>query len=292
MGIIEGAIARGQSSLLPGTVYYVDGTNGVDTNSGKSWSTAFLTIAAAVAAAVAGDIINIKGSFTEAVTIAIAKTGLSIIGAGTGPNQATWTGAADAVCLTINATDCLIENIKFRPPAYGSGTPAGILLGGAGYTTIRKCRFQGKTGSWYAIYSPVCNSDNVTIEDCEFIYMNTATYGTGILGVEAGGLSYSGWKVRRNVFNSCLKAMDFNGRVCEITDNIIMEYGINPAGALAQLLSLGIDLSGTSSGGNVVTRNQLGGTYDATLYKVGASGDQWAGNFNVLTGGVTAANPS
>jgi hypothetical protein len=55
---------------------------------------------------------------------------------------------------------------------------------------------------------------------------------------------------------------------------------------------MGIDLSGTSSGCNMVTENQLGGAYSATLYVVGASGVQWAGNFNVLTGGVTAANPS
>ena len=292
MGIIEGAIARGQSALLPGTIRYVDGTNGSDSNSGTSWSSAYLTIAATIAAAVAGDVIMIKGSFTEAVTIAVGKTGLSIVGAGTGPNQAQWTGAADAVCLTINATDVLVENIKFRPPAYTAGTPAAILLGGANYTRIINCRFQGKTGSWYAIYSPVCNSDNVEISDCEFIYMNTATYGAAILGVEAGGLSYSGWKILRNIFNSCVTAININGRVCTIKDNVILEYGIAAAGTLGAVLALGIDLSGTSSGGNAVTRNQLGGTYGATLYKVGASGDQWAGNLNVLSGGTTAANPS
>jgi hypothetical protein len=57
-------------------------------------------------------------------------------------------------------------------------------------------------------------------------------------------------------------------------------------------LAKGIDLSGTSSGGNSVWGNQLGGAYNATLYVVGTSGDQWGGNFNVLSGGVTAANPS
>ena len=113
-----------------------------------------------------------------------------------------------------------------------------------------------------------------------------------ILGVEAGGLSYSGWVIRDNIFQSCVTAININGRACTITGNTIAEYGINAAGAIAAVLALGIDLSGTSSGANCVWNNQLGGTYNATLYKVGASGDQWAGNRNVISGGTTAANPS
>jgi hypothetical protein len=273
-----------------GDVWYVDTATGTSGKSGKSWSQAKATFAQALALAAAGDTIAVRGSLSEAAVITLA--GLKIIGCGTGPNQAVWTGAADAVCLTINAENVLVENIKFRPPARTSGSPAAILLGGANYAIIRGCRFQGKATSYYAIYSPVCNSDNVTIEGCEFIYMNTATYGAAILGVEAGGLSYSAWKIRRNVFNSCVTAININGRICEITDNVIMEYGINSSSAVAAVLALGIDLSGTSSGANAVTRNQLGGTYNATLYKIGASGDQWAGNFNGLTGGVTADNPA
>jgi len=281
----------GQISLITPrkTVYYVDSVNGIDTNDGLSWASPLLTIAAAVALAVAGDVIFIFGSFSEAVTIAAAQTGLSIIGTGTGPHESQWTAAADAVCLTINATDVLVENIRFNPPVFGSGIPAAILLGGAHYTVIRRCRFQGKTGSYYAIYSPVCNSDNVEISDCEFIYLNTATYGAAILGVEAGGLSYSAWKILRNIFNSCVTAININGRVCLLEGNHICINGINAAGAGAAVCTLGIDLSGTSSYGNKVHGNYLGGAYTNSLYKVGTSGDDWAGNFNIA--GITAANP-
>jgi len=278
------------SGFTTGTVYFVDSVSGLDTNTGKTWLAAFKTIAAAVAAASAGDSILIKGSFTEAVTIALAKTGLMICGIGTGPNQATWTGAADAVCLTINATNCIVKNIKFRPPAYSAGTPAAILLGGAGYTKITQCRFQGKTSSYNAIYSPVCNSDNVEISDCEFIYLNTATHGAAILGVEAGGLSYSGWKILRNIFNSCVTAVNINGRVCLVEGNHFNINGIAANGEGGAVCTLALDLSGTSSYGNMVHGNYLGGTYSATLYKVGASGDDWAGNYNIA--GLTAANPS
>lgn len=279
------------SDYTLGTAFFVNSDKGNDNNDGSTWANAKKTIAAALSLAVAGDVIYITGTgFSEAVTLSVA--GVSIIGVGTGPNMTTWTASADAVCLTVAASDALVGNIKFRPPAYGSGIPAAIQLGGANYARIIGNRFQGKAASWNAIYSPVCNSDNVEISDNEFIYMNTATYGAAILGVEAGGLCYSGWKIKRNSFKSCLTGINIAARVAEIMDNVIAEYGVNPAGAVAQLLALGIDLSGTNSGGNVVTRNQLGGTYGATLYKVGASGDQWAGNYNVLSGGVTAANPA
>ena len=291
MPIIEGSVSRQQIPAVVGAVWYADSAkSGLG---GGSWGDAFATVAAAVAAASAGDTIMIKGSFIEAVTIAVAKTGLKIIGAGTGPNQARWTAATDAVALTINAENVWIENIRFSPPAYAANrATSAITLGGANWTVIRKCRFQGKTGSQAAIYSPVCDSDNVTIEECDFYYMNTATYGAGIVGVETGGLSYSGWKIKNCNFSSCAIGININGRCCVITGCNIAEGGVNPAGALATLLALGIDLSGTSSGGNIVTRNMLGGTYSSTLYKVGASADEWAGNFNVITGGVTAANPA
>lgn len=272
-----------------GHALFVDSANGSDTNSGLRPRKALATIAAAYALAAAGDTIFLKGSFTEAVVC--AKQGVRFIGCGS-TGYARWTAATDAICLSITAQDVEVANIRFAPPARSAGTPCAIQLGGASYANIHHCKFRGKTGSWYAIYSPVCDSDNVRIADNDFMYMNTSTYGTAILGVEAGGLSYSGWEILRNNFQSCLKAIDINGRCCLLKGNVIAEYGINPAGAVAQLLTLGIDLSGTSSGCNCVVENQLGGTYNATLYKVGASGDQWAGNWNVLTGGVTAANPS
>jgi hypothetical protein len=279
----------------PGTIYCVDSVNGVDTNPGTSWAAPLLTIQAAVDLAVAGDIILIQGSFTEAVTVATA--GVSLIGVGVTPKDACiWTAAADADCLSITAEHVLVQNIYFRPPAYSSDrTTCAIKISGANYLRVRGCRFQGKTGSQAAIYSAVANSDNVEISDCEFMYMNTATYGAGIRGVNAGGVQYSGWKILNNVFAGCVTAIMLSCRMATIVGNTIAEYGVNPAGAVAQLLALGIDLSGddaTNSGANCVWGNQLGGTYGATLYKVGNSGDQWGGNYNVISGGLTAANPS
>lgn len=292
MGLLKGLVGlvSGKWGHAGGNCWYADSVNGVAGNDGNSWEKACLTIAAAVAKAAAGDTIYIKGSFTEVVTVSLV--GLRIIGVGTGPKQAQWGSATDTKTLTIAANYVHIENVYFLPPARTAGTPASIQLSGANHARILGCRFHGQFNSpWYGIYSPVCDSDNVLIADCEFFYFHTTTYGKAIFGVEAGGLSYSTWRILRCHFFSCVVAIDINGRGCLIKDCTIAEYGINPAGAVAAILALGIDLSGTSSGANSVWGNQLHGTYDATLYKVGAGGDCWAGNFNPLTGGVTAANP-
>lgn len=296
---------RGGQDILPaieaigskGTMRYVDGTDGSDAKDGLSWATAYKTLTVAVAAAAAGDTILVRGSITESVTVALA--GLSIVGVGTTPRDACyWNPVAgnDKVNLTINAQHVRVENLYFRPGPKSATYSACIVLGtGASHARIVNNRFQGSTGAYYAIYSPAVGADNVHVIGNEFMYFNTATHGSAIRGVNAGGVNYSGWRICDNAFLHCVTAIFLSCRGALITGNTIAEYGVNPAGSVAQLLALGIDLSGTdttSSGANCVWGNQLGGTYNATLYKVGASGDQWGGNWNVLTGGVTAANPT
>ena len=296
-GIIKTYLGNGRflisnsDIVLPGANYCVDSVNGNDGNTGLSWGAPFLTISHAISNAVAGDKILIKGSFSEAVTVSLA--GVALIGVGTGPKMAQWTSATDTKTLTISANYVAVQNIYFKPPVYTADrATCSIKLSGANYAKILGNRFQGQTGSQIAIHSPVCDSDNVEIMGNDFLYMNTDTYGAAILGVEAGGLSYSGWKICDNRFNSCVIAINVGSRAALITGNTVQEYGVNAAGTVAAVMTLGIDLSGTSSGANSVWANQLGGTYNATLYKVGASGDTWGGNFNVISGGVTAANPA
>jgi hypothetical protein len=248
----------------------------------------YTTITAAEAAAVAGDTIYCLGSFTEAV--ATTKAGLRFINPTLQPHLCQWTSVTDTVTLTLGAADQVVGGIRFKPPTYTAGVPASIQLSSAAYAQILSNIFQGQTGSWNAIYSPVCNSDNVEIIDNQFKYLNTATYGAAILGLEAGGLSYSAWHIKGNYFNAPVTAVNINGRVCLVEGNHFGINGINAAGAGAAVCTKALDLSGTSSYGNRVHGNYLGGLYSATLYTVGASGDDWAGNFNIA--GITTANPA
>lgn len=286
-----------------GNYWFVNSATGANAaGAGRDPDSPFLTIAYAVAAASAYDtIVLMEGSsFSEAVTCSLA--GIRFIGNGPCPKAVQWTAptVAASFCLKPSANYISVENIYFKPVIYvTSGVPSALRLSGSNWLTVENCRFQGQTDSYTAIYSPVCDSDNVHILDCEFYYLNTATNGCAILGVEAGGLSYSGWVIERCKFHSCLKGVDINGRACTIMDCIFAEYGINPAGAIAQLMTTGIDLSGTSSGCNVVTRNHLPGDYSTARFVAGASGDSWVGNFcddvaeaEVGDNGISIANPA
>jgi len=281
------------TAAFSGTAYYVDGTNGIDTADGKTFKTALKTIGEAVSRASAGDTIYIKGSFTEAVTVAVA--GLSIIGIGIGPQEAIWTGANDAKCLTITAQCVAVENIRFRPPAYtASRATCAIFLNGANYARIRNCRFQGKTGSQAAIHGAEADSDNVLIENCEFLYLSTATYGAGIRIEETVDAYCSAWRILNCYFNGCVTALSLPARNCLIQGCTFMNYSSPVAGGVpGVVMTLGINLRGknasTMNGANSVVGNYLAGTYSETLYK-DTTGDMWAGNYNIA--GVTAANPA
>jgi hypothetical protein len=275
--------------LTPDGVWFVDSTVS-SSGSGKNWSSAFSTIDEAVDAASAYDTIFLKGSFSEAINC--TTVGIKFIGVGSTPRETVWTAptVAGSYCLTMGAAYQRVENIYMKPVIYtSSGVPAGIKLSGANWGVIRGVRFQGQTGSYKAIYSAVCDTDNLLIEDCDFMYMNTATNGAAILGVEAGGLSYSGWKILNSRFNSCVTGIDVNMRASLIRGCEFAVTGVAAAGTIGTVCTLAIDLSGTSSGGNTVTENTLDGAYTTALYKSGAGGDNWRGNYAAITS-TTAPN--
>ena len=269
----------------PGKVWFVDSVNGVDTYNGATWSQAFKTIAVAVAACDAGDTILIKGSFSEAVTC--SKAGVRFIGAGTGPAEATWThvslvsSAADGWCLKIGANGVLVDNVKFRPPAYvSSGVPTAINFStGSDYSIVRNCRFQGRTGSYNAVYGLV-PVGNITIEGCEFLYLNTAGNGKAIYMPASAGVACSTWQIKNNIFNSCIVDIDIDGRSCLLEGNKHFIVGLKADNTFASAVTVqAIDLSGTDTGANVMTKCTLGGTYNLATYKPGAVGDVWMGNY-------------
>lgn len=245
---------------------------------GTSWSTAYKTIAEAVTGATAGDPIFISGSFNEAVSC--AKAGIRFIGAGTGPEHVTWTAptvnGGSTACLTLTAANCEIANMTIRPVIYlASGAPSGIALGaGATGTFIHHNIFKGLAGSLIAIELKVGQS-GVVIQDNRFFYMNTLTTGAAI----KGAFTASRWVIERNIFDSCVTAIEIEGRTCIIRDNVLVETGLAANNAFGgAIMTKGVDLTGTDTGGNKVCNNDLGGAYSNALYLKGGTGDEWEGN--------------
>lgn len=128
------------AAMTQNDTWYVDGSNGSDSNNGKSWSKAYETIQAMVTAAGAGDVIYIAEktltdytgdptSYAETITIPYAKSNLSLIGIGKGRTQGGLPqikkGSGSTALLTIQAPGCLIANMGIN--GYGA-TGGGILL--------------------------------------------------------------------------------------------------------------------------------------------------------------------
>lgn len=156
------------SPLTPvetGDVWFVDGDKTAD-GGGKTWNDAFDTIASAISAASAGDVIYIAAktitaaatdpiSYEENLTIPNAKSSLSLIGVSRGRTQGGLPQLKDGATTTqeilrIRAPGCLIQNLGFN----GAGnTGGGILLdeSTSGFvafgTTIAGCHFKNCKGS-------------------------------------------------------------------------------------------------------------------------------------------------
>ena len=288
-------VGAGQVPASSGKYWFVDQVNGSDGNDGRGMTSAFQTITQGVSKLSVNDVLCVlPGSYNEAVSVAVAGT--HIIGLGSAVKQVQWTSPTDTKTLSLGAQGIEVAGFYFRSPTYTAGVPASISLSNAPYAKIHHNRFQGQSTSYYGIYSSAETSDNVTISDNTFIYFNTGS-AAAIYTVTASGLSYSAWNVLNNYFSSNINNLILAGaRACLIKGNIFAVGGVTSAGAVGVVTTLSINLSGTSSGANMVTQNQLDGAYSATLYKVGAADDNWMGN-NAIAGtgvtyGVTFANPT
>jgi hypothetical protein len=263
-------------------------------------------------------VVNGTGTMTGSpVTLALGANTPTITVAGTFtvtlPYGCTATVATGGWTVTGSPVACAAgTSTSFTAEAGGSSTvtitvtanPAAIQLGVAtnnvaAYCRIQKCRFQGKTGSYIAIYAPV-PTDNVRVEECEFFYLNniTTVYGTAILGVQdASYNAFSSWVIRGNEFKAPVQGIKLAGRGCIIENNNFAVNGLLAAGTMGAVTgSAGskkmIDLRGNGheAGCNDVHGNYLGGAYNNTLYFQGYSDDDWSGNFNIA--GITTALPT
>ena len=286
-----------------GKRWFVDAANangGVGGGFGVSPEAPFTTMAAALAACVAGDVIYFQGTIAEGA-LTLAANNVSIVGIGPDPTANVWQqSAADQTLLTITGTHCKLKNMRIRVPTLSAGTPIGVALSGASGLQIEDCYFSGRTGSAYALSSDG-SSDNVAIRRTKFMYMNTAVVGTAIFGHTYGGadIIHSGWLIEDCVFHSNLRHIVARMRQSVIRRNQFAEIGLAPAGG-ALTATVKIDLSGGANAlWNLVTGNQMPGDYSNTGGYTAGTNDNWVGNFaddveeaEVGDNGITLAIPA
>jgi len=254
-------LANGQEALSAEvmgakSVFYVEGNAGLDTNDGRSWETAYKTLAVALAAShadIAADkwgwasqnVIFIKGDYLEEDLVALAQK-TTIIGCGSadglGPARlkgvqtiaGTWIGTrfinvdfqADAgttVMMTLPTTCAGIEfyNCRWLP---GAATTTGLLATGVTALKVKNCEFLGwwDSGFTTACISLATNGSNTVhgmdIDGCTF--WNSAATGPALLTVaNSGGL---GCYFRNNHVYAKAMAIDEVSDTFHVLDNIFI----------------------------------------------------------------------
>lgn len=284
-----------------GSDWYVDASRS-GTGSGKSFDDAFLTMAEAFAAIGSGDSIYVVGDVREQLVTPVQVFDVRVIGMGNRPRNAdstpaggnthgvTWRapasgGVAAKATVQVLQQGWVFENILFNmldTNAAGielsRNAAAGNSERDASHATIVGCRFAGagigiRSGS--ASFSE--NVYNVEVAYCKF---NDCTF-----GIKSSNSQPNSWSIHHNEFQTCTNVITAALQHSKIYENILSEF--TAAGS-----SGGIDLNG-GVGTNIVTKNYLSGTYSiAGGYRVGGAGDEWAGNFNTLSGGITVSDPA
>ncbi|MCK9371295.1 hypothetical protein M0R04_15385 [Candidatus Dojkabacteria bacterium] len=289
-------VPNGGSTLSGTKHFWVHGNLGGDGNDGLSPDAPFLTMAAAFAQVGSGDIIHLNGKITEQLTTPAGVFDVTVIGEGTRPRHpdahtssngysgARWSGSgltAATANVRVIQQGWVFSNILFDAVDANAACIELVRNSGSGdaerdasHASIIGNRFSGAGKGIRAgatSFTEVVN--HVLVEGNRF---DTMTYGihTAIIS------NY--WTIRDNEFRTC-------------TNNIVADLGYafiynNIMGAFT---TDSINLAGSSAGANMVTKNYLSGTYSsAGGYTVSAAGDEWAGNFNTLTGGITVADPA
>jgi len=147
------ALSTLMDAVLQGVVYYVS-KDGADSNDGKSWETAFLTITAALAVAGDHDTILIgTGIYTEGATLTITQTGLKLLGVQTSGHQ--WgqpsiKSTATETLIMVEANQVEIAYLSIHHVGAGCGIEVAVT---ENYwrTHIHDCFFGGNNIATYGI---------------------------------------------------------------------------------------------------------------------------------------------
>lgn len=290
-------ITGGMPPSFYGRYWFVDAKTGSDGNRGNSRDRPFQTMDKAFDMLDSGDVIIFRGKIREQLTTPAGVFDVTIIGAGNQPrhaddhsessspgrgsSSATWTtpasGAAAATpLLTIQQQGWRVSGVLFDGPSDAAAVQL-FRDGGAddaerdaSHAHILGCKFvAGQNHIEFKGGLSQC-----VIED-NLLFGATAASFIETVGAGVGTNNYH--RFRNNDFHANDTHIDMGANSATIKGNTFGKW-----------TTIGVDLTGGAE--NIVWGNYIYGDYN----NFGAAGtnDEWAGNFNVLSGGVTAADPT
>jgi hypothetical protein len=307
-GFREGAMIRGAALYDGGygRVWYVDAKVGGDGNTGRRRDRPLLTMSKAFTLVDSGDTIVFRGKVREELTTPAGVFDVTVIGAanrprhaddhsedsspGRGSSSATWAPPASPTTATslciVQQQGWRFQNILFDCPVDAAAlrlnrdAASGDSERDASHTSVYGCRFtSGLIGIQNAGGASFCHvAGNV-------FHLLTESGGAGVKCTSTSVAVPLTWLIEDNHFHNNASHILSSMSYSTIRNNIF--------GRFTATLSIDIDDQPSANQGeyNVITNNYLSGTYGATAYPPG-SNNEWAGNYNSLTGGVTADDPA
>jgi hypothetical protein len=194
-----------------GDIRYVDTVNGSNNNSGKSWSRAKLTMAAALAAVDDHGVVGVVGDIREQITAPLGLQGVRIVGMAGGRTRhddgVRWreaTVAGNAALITIREQGWEFHNILFVPQnayaAIRAHRAESASYPDSSHFIVRGCKFIGPNGIAGAQGKGIEDwggNHHYLVEECEFNDLEFAIVGpAGSPGIAAPLRDI----IRRNIF--------------------------------------------------------------------------------------------
>lgn len=216
------ALAAAAPVYTSGSVLYVSAT-GNDLSSGLTREAAFLTLAQAIASAVANDLIVLMSGFSETIDPVVVPAGVTIVGEGTSGGVPTCTLTQAAASANVTPTVTLskgaeVRNVRFAANTVDNGQ-ARVQFGASG-CVVSGCYFD--CGA-HELVGAICTdlAPNATafhiIEDCTFVSIATSTAALPDSGIEFAanltGARVSGCVFDDGAYGFAVGAINFAGDV-------------------------------------------------------------------------------
>ena len=270
-----------------GNPWWVDGNLGSIWGPGDSRSQPYKGLTAVLAKVSPGDTVYAKGNFVENVVAPAGLFNIKIIGVPDPPRHAdAHTGNNGYFASTWKASSQTEPLIKLRQQGW---TIANFLLDAP--TSDAAVEFLRDAAAGDAER----DSSHARILNCRFASGATGILITGtenVFDVEVAGCTFNDltdaikgdtawrWHIHNNLFMANTNHIDSGFTQSVIERNVFGKF-----------TTKSIDLRGGAD--NVVTTNALSGTYsELGGYFASGASDEWGGNYNSTSGGITASDPA
>lgn len=291
-------ITGGMPPSFYGRYWWVDAKVGSDGNSGKTRRRPFQTMSKAFTMIDSGDVIIFRGKVREELSSPVGVFDITIIGAanrprhaddhsessspGRGSSSATWAMPASPTA----ATPALIVRqqgwrfMNFLVDGPSDAAAIQLFRDGGADDAERDASHAHFVGMKFVAAQNHIEFkgglSQVCIENCDFF---GATADSLLETVGAGIGTNNHFRIRNNHWHDNATHIDVGLNYASIVGNIFGKASGDK-----------IDLRTGSE--NVVTLNYLYGTYSNAGGYYAGTNDEWGGNLNVISGGMTAADPA